>query len=138
MQCIVCPPTPTTFCGGGGDVKFEGGVGHDDGADVAADHDDLAAQPKLSLAAYQFGSHFFVAGDEGDVGVYVWGAEFPGCVLPVEDGGVLTAVSFPSRRFNIYLDGVGEVGDGRFILHSYSFFKRGQSYCPIHTARIEE
>ena len=37
------PAAAGALLGGGGDIQFEGGIGHDDGADIPADHDHPAA-----------------------------------------------------------------------------------------------
>ena len=73
------------FCGV--DVEFEGCVGEDDGADVAAFHNDGGAVEVVALEGDEFFADGGDGGDGGDVGVDGLGAEGSAGIEAVDGDG---------------------------------------------------
>ena len=51
------------------------------------------------------------------MGVHIRGAKFPGGVLSVEQGCVVTAVSLICRWLNVNVNRFSQLGNGRFIIY---------------------
>ena len=72
----------------GVDVNFIWGIGEDDGAYIAAFHDDIGACEVAALESYEFVAHLRDCGDGGDIGVDCLAAQSVAGVAAVDgDGG---------------------------------------------------
>src|SRR5690348_14758061 len=101
--------------GAGGDgcleEDLEVGAGQDDGADVAADHDDALGAGELADALDEGGADGVVARDARDGGLDSGGAQLAGDVAAVEEDGVLAAVVYGGGD-DADVEGAGEGDQG--------------------------
>ncbi len=123
--------------GRGHDVELQRRVGHDHGADVAANHDHPPAPPDSALPFHHPRPNTGHGRHLRHGGVYFRPAQIPGDVLAVEPDGVLPAVVFVAQRQHVEVNAVGQGRQRRLIVQRHVVANGGQRQRAIHAAGIE-